>query len=285
MNTSGLVFPTEYLSRYSVFLRMFSETSMELGVGTGFVYEHEDVYYLITNGHNVTGVNPETGKRESAHAAFPIRMKLSLRMESPEGGSEMMVPDGLDVNLYSDDYFSTPAWYMHPHYGYKVDVVAIVLGHKSSFDERIHFYPINLYRLFRARPKIADNVFVMGYPFGITDPLHIPIWKRGSIATEPGVDFRGLPRLLIDTASRPGMSGSPVIIMRAGFHRPEEMDFVGEPIMEPLIGIIYGFVGIYSGRIGAKGEYDVQLGIVWKKEVIGQILAAKTIGVTNFHHE
>jgi len=39
-----------------------------------------------------------------------------------------------------------------------------------------------------------------------------------------------------------------------------------------LIGEIQNFVGIYSGRILGKTELEAQLGIVWKKEVIDEII-------------
>ncbi len=39
-----------------------------------------------------------------------------------------------------------------------------------------------------------------------------------------------------------------------------------------IIGTIQGFVGIYSGRIVGESEFDAQLGIVWKKLVIEEII-------------
>jgi hypothetical protein len=74
------------------------------------------------------------------------------------------------------------------------------------------------------------EVFILGYPFPIELPGY-PVWKRGRIASEPDlaslapalgssgrrkVKFGAHPRdyLLADTASRPGMSGAPVIRRR-----------------------------------------------------------------------
>ena len=55
--------------------------------------------------------------------------------------------------------------------------------------------------------RVSADVFVLGYPRGISGGRGFPI----SIATEPKIDLDGVPKLLIDTATREGMSGGPVI--------------------------------------------------------------------------
>lgn len=54
---------------------------------------------------------------------------------------------------------------------------------------------------------------------------------------------------------------------------------------ETTIGTIFGFVGVYSGRIGKLTESDVQLGIVWGKQVIEEILSAKVQATTEFQNQ
>jgi hypothetical protein len=61
------------------------------------------------------------------------------------------------------------------------------------------------------------DVFVLGYPFG-PGKTGLPVWKRGSIASEPDLVPQVENYLLVDTASRPGMSGSPVILRTYGTH-------------------------------------------------------------------
>ena len=84
--------------------------------------------------------------------------------------------------------------------------------------------------------------------------------------------------MLVDTASRSGMSGSPVILTRTGIHNSHE----GKLTTESFIGTVSSFVGVYSGRVGPKHETEAQLGIVWRKEVIEEILVAKRWGTTDF---
>ena len=50
------------------------------------------------------------------------------------------------------------------------------------------------------------------------------------------------------------------------------------------IGMIRSFLGVYSGRIGAEDNFKAQLGIVWKKTVIEEILAAKKRSSIDFQN-
>ncbi len=101
----------------------------------------------------------------------------------------------------------------------------------------------------------------------------MPIWKRANIASEPDINIDQLPKLLIDTATRKGLSGSPVIMKRSGIHGFEH----GQPKPDSLIGTIRNFVGIYSGTIG-EDELKAQLGIVWKAHVIDEIIDSNMVG-------
>jgi hypothetical protein len=263
------------LSLAALPLQMFPYGSaIALAKGTGFFYEYEEILYLITNGHNVTGVNPVSNQRISNSMAFPERIKFHVRrlMREPElafGAEEVFTP------LYSGNEMKQPLWYVHPIFGYNVDVVAIPVLKKIDVPQWIKLFPINKFEFddqFMLLP--SDDVFILGYPFGIDGDKKLPIWKRGSVATEPSIDIDGLPKLLIDTASRPGMSGAPVIFKRSGLHGMTE----GKLTNDTIIGTIRGFVGIYSGRIAAPDPIEAQLGVVWKKTVIEEILAAKVIG-------
>src|SRR5437773_905449 len=83
---------------------------------------------------------------------------------------------------------------------------------------------------------------VPGYPYGLAG-AGFPVWKRGSFATEPGISPAIQLHMFIDTASRPGMSGSPVIRRSWSTHLLE-----GNSIS---MGAATGtrFVGVYSGRL------------------------------------
>jgi hypothetical protein len=112
------------------------------------------------------------------------------------------------------------------------------------------------------------DVFVLGFPFGI-GPWGGPNWKRGSIASEPKILNPEEPYFLLDTASRPGMSGSPIIRRSWGFHLMEDGgSSVGS-------GFVIRFIGIYSGRIAGADPIDAQLGMGWPKSLIEEIVIGK----------
>jgi hypothetical protein len=157
-------------------------------------------------------------------------------------------------------------------------VVAIPIEKKSNIPNQVLITPINGYKFdINFDPWVGDDVFILGYPFNITGESELPIWKRGTIATEPGIDLDGLPKMYIDTATRSGMSGAPVIMRRTGIH-----GLIGGFSGKEIFGMIENFVGIYSGRIGAENEFQAQLGIVWKTMVIEEILNTKKLSDIEF---
>ena len=115
--------------------------------------------------------------------------------------------------------------------------------------------------------NIADEIYIIGFPFGRIGGV-LPIWKKASVASEPGIDLNDMPYYFADTATKSGMSGSPVILYQ---RRPI---IIAESMQGKFSRYRTKFVGIYSGRIGANTENknDAQLGRVWKTEVIDKII-------------
>ena len=115
----------------------------------------------------------------------------------------------------------------------------------------------------------------------------LPIWKRGSLASEPDFDQRGLPLLYIDTATRPGMSGSPVYSAVSGAWWPEGSPHVPQNLK---IGHVLAFLGIYSGRVKDPEprsmredlEFYAQIGLVWKERALVEIIEGRRYGTSSF---
>ena len=131
------------------------------------------------------------------------------------------------------------------------------------------------------RERIGEDVFVLGYPRGLTGGALLPIWKRGTIATEPMFDHHQLPRFLIDTATREGMSGAPVI---ARANSGSYQDTSGVSVMalrSQNLSPPTKFVGIYSGRIPGAIDLEAQVGIVWKARVVEEIVLGGQQGLTD----
>lgn len=248
------------ITQISIPLSMyFDETQQKLASGTGFIYEYNDKFYLITNWHNVTGLNPITKKPLGKHGGIPDVAILTLQVQN----DSRLEWDNFPMELYKDN---KAEWLVHPKHKEKVDVVAIELELPKDF--RGILKPINKEPFDNFDLRIADDIFILGFPYNLTGGGYFPIWKRGSVATEPEIDYEQLPKFFVDTASKSGMSGSPVIFRRFGIHGADD----GVLRFNSSIGEIRGFIGIYSGRVVGESDLDAQLGIVWKKEVIEEII-------------
>ena len=222
----------------------FTETDAVLSSGTGFVYEYGGVSYLITNWHNVSGRNPVTNACLSDTLAVPDMVSTMFRKKSQPGACTRQ-----HLRLFSDSQLSQPLWYEHPAHGRTVDVVALPIP--TEISSKFALFAINAIEFDSTFPEaVADDAFIIGYPFNEMQYLQLPIWKRASIASEPTVDLDGLPKMLVDTATRSGLSGSPVLIQRVGIHGMSGGVLKGQEI----IGRIRNFVGVYSGRIGVGEE-------------------------------
>jgi len=224
----------------------FNETS--LGVSTGFFYKQNGQHYLVTNWHVLTGRDPVTGKHISKNAGEPNRIKI---WHHRTDGNRQVGFLPLEDNC-------TNLWLQHDQYGSKTDVVALPL----EPDDRFQFFPIDELEDRPPQefgPFVGKEVFVLGYPFGkLATKLSVfPIWKRASIATELGFMVEDLPCLLIDTATRKGMSGSPVVY---------------------VMGEFLQFMGVYSGRFGADDLDEIQLGRVWRDSVLRDVVATGVPG-------
>jgi hypothetical protein len=180
---------------------LFNE--VKLANGTAFFVKRNDQLYLLTNWHNVTGRNPLTGDYLSTNGAIPNRLLVHVFKNQ-----DYLEWETLSIPLLDEE--DNNLWLEHPLHRQKVDVVALQVAlpdHLLVTPVEDTIEPFNE----NTPVHVGNDVFILGYPFGITAGGKLPIWKRASIASEPAVDTDGVPKILVDTASRPGMSGSPVI--------------------------------------------------------------------------
>ncbi|CUI84843.1 trypsin-like peptidase domain-containing protein [Achromobacter sp. 2789STDY5608621] len=253
------------LSQASYFVSSrFNE--VELSTATAFFVLRKSKMYLITNWHVVSGRNPETGKCLSDTCALPNNLLVRVHKNS-----EHIEFSDFEIPLF--DGSCNKLWLEHPSFKERVDVVALevcIPNHLSVFDIENFIEPFNE----DTEEAVATDVFVIGYPFGRSVEGIFPIWKRASVASEPCIDVDGLPKILVDTASRSGMSGSPVMLYEK--RAIGVCDGVpGQPGAR-LSNFLMKLVGVYSGRIGVDDEnIKAQLGVVWKSVVIDEIISHK----------
>lgn len=230
----------------------FRET--HLSTGTGFIWENESQLFLVTNWHNVTGINPRTGEHLSKNAGEPDGIVMLLHAE------DYRLEKSVQARIPLRGQEGEPLWLEHP-LAREVDVIALPL----PLIRGAILCPINQMPKTDMLIAVGIEAFILGYPFGIGVST-LPVWKRASIASEPYVFAKGRPYFFVDTASREGMSGSPVILRTwGGYHTPE-----GGQITTS--GSATRFIGIYSGRIGGKDELQAQLGMVWHAGLVDVIV-------------
>jgi Trypsin-like peptidase domain len=253
--------------------------SQELGSATGFFYRHDNHLFLITNWHVATGRHFETFECLNKQGGLPDRLRIMLFGGGHLLGGSGQLGEAMDfeLTLYRDSdsnqHPEQPLWWEHAAWRRRVDIVAIPLDIppevKVNTIDAVNTVPSMLL-------TVSRDVFVLGYPKGISGGRGLPIWKRASIATEPAIDLDGLPKMLIDTATREGMSGAPVIALADG-----DFEVEGMPPAYRKPGRVYRFVGVYSGRLG-RDEMQAQLGIVWKAPAIQELLQAPSLGQSSF---
>lgn len=231
-----------------------------LSVGTAFFWRTDGQLYLITNWHNLAGRDSKTGQHLSRTAAEPNNIQVGWNV-----ANDITAKRGEFHPIRDDE--GQPLWLIHPALGQHVDVVALPITAPAWAEP----YAINELANQPLTVEIGHDVFILGYPYGYGH-TGLPIWKRGSIASEPDILDPSSPHWLIDTASRPGMSGSPVFRQVWGMAQLEG----GK--MQMGQGSSFRAVGIYSGRLAARDPLDAQLGICWPLKFVDEIIAGAQRG-------
>lgn len=261
------------LDRYS-----FSTRSIELldhqkrpfMTGSGFVTQVEGRYYLVSNAHVFSGLKPNNDYMVPEARSIPFYARVSFMGTAG-------IRTCFDLKLPLLDADKRALWLQHAVKGRAIDVAALPLETLPQ----IEYFPLEL----DGKVPVADHegarnrvtvevvvtqrVYVVGYPLGLDGGLNTAsIWVGATIATEPVFDIDGHPRLLVDGATRSGLSGAPVYARWARgemvpFDDPN-YDIASAAMMDPTTSL----VGIYSGRISEASD----LGYVWKPPVIAEII-------------
>jgi hypothetical protein len=262
--------PVDKLSLAPVYIRLlFGE--QYLANATAFLWRQAGQPFLVSNWHNFSGRKPpekesrDDGDPLSATGGIPDRVECVFYKSHHSNGQPVQKGGMVAVTetflLVGED--GRPRYLEHSFFRGGVDIAALpitlhehVVTHylnEMEFDEALHFYA-------------GQEVFIIGYPFGLITNSPLPIWKRGSIASEPHALIGGYRKTFVDTATRPGMSGSFVIAQHNGLLNPG-----GEITGASIIGTTRKLLGIYSGRVGPS-ELEAQLGIVWHRDEIDEIV-------------
>lgn len=98
--------------------------------------------------------------------------------------------------------------------------------------------------------SMVEEVVMPGYPLAIFDDVNnFPIFRRGTTASHPSVNFKNKPMGAVDIACHPGSSGSPIyIINEAGSRHPKSGTILGaaKPI---LLGVLTEGAVYSAGKV------------------------------------
>ncbi len=224
-----------------------------MGTATGFLWKDDpsSQYYLVTNYHVLSGKEPDSGKILDSKGRTPSSIRVF------HNSSKLGEWKPTDYSVVDKD--GKPKWKEHPTFGSKVDVVLLAIDLPSD----VACYAINEQEWVDLQLRPAENVSIIGFPHGQTAGGLFGIWQTGYIASEPEIDFSGLPCLLVDSKAWPGNSGSPVIARRYGFWSTKD----GNQGMGDGTSSATDFIGIFSGSLG-----KAEMKFIWKRSVIEDIL-------------
>lgn len=279
------------ISFFALRLRLM-RNGRQIGTGTGFLYQHPDVdqYFLVTNYHVATCRDPTDPS-----------VIIKGYPDSPDAIEWMTFQrQDLEPMTGSMSLLGGVSWVEHPQREQGVDFVAIPVDMPDDA----------LCLSNRALPLVNDisvgvgtDLFIVGFPYGYSPIQPLPVYKRGTVASEPLLPHDSLPYFLIDANTAPGMSGSPVFAFEkrlkllATREEAEALANVSSGQRSALEALAslgslarqtphwetdYRLVGIYSSRItgptgkgGDNGDYG--LGKVWRIEALVEAFQAGNI--------
>ena len=251
--------------------------SSQVSLGTGFFFASTDtsgklqVPFLVTNYHVLTGYAPgEKGPRKGDR----IRFFLHRDPEKPESVK------AIDFPIYTKS--GDPAWLVSSK-DPSADVALLPIPSVAFNDTKVTvFAEKDTSSNMRLSPM--STVTLVGYPHGYFDTTNfLPIWKTGSIASEPLYDFGGKRLFVVDVSAFPGMSGSPVMAIANGTY-PAKTGGTVVGDARQLLGVFASIqvlqekkfieeIAVDQGpRAGIMFSTSLDLGHVWRAEIILEII-------------
>lgn len=232
---------------------------------TGFYWRQAGLDFVVTNWHVLAGRSPFTGELlDRVNAFIPRRIRVHgwrIVAHVPPRIEVQRTAWVVDLQDHGMELFADP-----PRIdGRVVDVAAVPIPPGFALERagelggaygtlKVH---VNLVDQDRIASLAGDECVLLGYPLGQYSGLMFPIWKRGSLATETNLGVDGSPAFLIDAATSPAMSGSPIFRRVFG---PVQLDPETKTVSQ-MRG--FQFSGVYGGRLLSSDLASTNLGYGW----------------------
>jgi hypothetical protein len=270
-----------------------SETGQEcetMAHGSAFIYRIDGKERLITARHNVTGRHWHTNEFIGRFSTSPTHLKVMLFKDPPDKWKFSLSEDNprsanlqvlLQVRLVPlIDQNWEPIWRQHSTLGGDVDVAEVPFNPPD--DVMIMSWertpPITAPDQAPWPPQVlpGEDVFIVGYPYGLTVGPAMPLWIRGTVASDPMFGYepagKHYPAWLIDARTRQGQSGAPVMRIRpeGSLLKRNDGQFGRASHAESQL------LGVYSGRTSKESD----LGFVWSIDEVDEICRNGVVGDT-----
>jgi hypothetical protein len=279
MNSPGYATRFDKLSLSSCYIDL-------KGVGTtkrhatGFFWRHGQNIYLVTNWHVVTGKNIFTGQfmkhgwcADSIVIHFVVEEVPTLPI-TPAPGSPNRQFGIREIELPLCHDYNEPPWIQHQNiFDWNIDIAILPMTAAARADDP-KIVCVNDYTFAQLLHLVGSDVLVVGHPLSAERgnyPLTFPVWKRGSIASEPLLPWNMKPAFLVDVRTSEGMSGSPV------FRRAYGPTIMADLTIADRNVVCSEFMGVYSGRL-YDDERNASIGLVWHRNLIDEIISAPAKG-------
>ena len=174
-----------------------------ISTGTGFFFafrvgDGQQIPLIVTNKHVVEGATSGT---------------FVLTKRATDGSPQMGTHEVIKLDNFE------ALWHKHPDDIVDLAVFPIAPLLRSAEAQNISLFYITLDDSLIPTSETneslsgVEDITMIGYPNGIWDTKNnMPIVRRGITATNPKLDYNGLPLFVIDCACFPRSSGSPVLI-------------------------------------------------------------------------
>jgi uncharacterized membrane protein (Fun14 family) len=255
-------------------INSISEISHKPISGSGFIVSCEAkagevkkrIYFLVTNKHMLSDW------RMADESISKLNKYIEILFSNSQNDSPFC-DNSLKIILRKNE-LNNKNEKVKMHKNNLVDVGIVYLNEDlknladSNFTSFDISYLLPSYSITSLHFDIGSQVFVLGYPYGITSlENNLPIAKFGFIASKPGelfsIDISSVNRknqkrtvklegklLIIDGLIVPGNSGGPVILPSIIKTRINPETQKWEHLSKPTANLV---IGILSGRFGSSG--------------------------------
>jgi len=253
-------------------LQMFNTTHATC-TGTGFFYQHQNSYFLVTNKHVLTCAEKKPVEQQTRQ---DLQVSFSGIIHANKDNQPRQNPFIKVTGTLNDQ---SVLW----HSDSSVDLAALRLTEVQTFtvqracsirtnglfacdfqktqsqktpDPFISYFSKNV---IHEKLRALEEVIMIGYPMGLWDAFNaLPITRQGITASVPNMKYQRKSVGLVDIFSIGGSSGSPIVIMsstRQGFDSLGNYVQIATGPFLSLLGVL-SEAHIYQNQIHNRSSDD-----------------------------